>query len=206
MSKKNKKNETNKKPSLGTPKLGTPKTNKTEESKVNVAKLKKAASSEKKPKKSIGNKGGAVKKTSEVSKLGKKKSKGGVSMKNTGKRKAKVIATGPTGRPRALEYQLPKMKEANRAKMDAQLKRLRERKLVSKKVTSLIGVSFTKEHRGKKYTITGTKKGWFVKNGSNKPPVGPFTQLYGVACNLVDGPRDPYLFFKDELAKLRPAS
>ena len=52
------------------------------------------------------------------------------------------------------------------------------------------------------YTVTGTKKGWVIKNGK-KGTMGPFRQLYGVSCNIVDGPRDPYLFFRDELKKLR---
>lgn len=146
-------------------------------------------------------------------KLGKPKAKVSVkklkaASKKLGKKaktekKSKVIAKGPTGRPRTNDYSLPKPKEASPAKMDAQLKRLHERKLVSPKLKTLIGTVIVKHHRDRKSVIVGTKKGWFVKRGP-KPIVGKhFTQLYGVACNLVNGPRDPYLFFKDELKKLK---
>jgi hypothetical protein len=80
--------------------------------------------------------------------------------------------------------------------MDAQLKRLKERGLVPRTATSLIGVRLVRPYMGKKYIIRGTSKGWLRQDTGKH-----FPSLFAVACNIVDGPRNGYLFFKDALAQ-----
>ena len=111
-----------------------------------------------------------------------KKVKAGARTKQTNKKKAKA-------KPR-----VPKPREVNEAKMDAQLKRLKERKLVPKRATSLIGVTLVREYHGKKYVVRGTKTGWLVKNTGKK-----FAGLFGAAANITGAPRNPYVFFNKAL-------
>lgn len=183
---------------MSTEELGTPKKSKKKRKKLKAAKQETAVV-ETKAAEAVEEKPVKKSKKKLKAKAFKQKSK---LVKDTGRRKAKVVATGPTGMPRVRDYKLPTPRQVDKEKMDKQLKRLRERKLVSKKVTSLVGVSFTKSYHDRKYKVIGTKKGWVVSN-KKLGQKGPFAQLYGVACEITAGPRDPYRFFKDELSALR---
>lgn len=88
-------------------------------------------------------------------------------------------------------YLLPAPREVTVAKLDAQLKRLKERKLVPKRATSLLGVTLVREYHGKKFVVRATKKGWL-----NKASGKVYSGLFGVACAIVGAPRNPYVFFK----------
>jgi len=112
-----------------------------------------------------------------------KKVKAGARTKQTNKKKVK-----------AKKPRVPKPREVNEAKMDAQLKRLKERKLVPKRAISLIGVTLVREYHGKKYVVRGTKTGWLVKNTGKK-----FAGLFGAAANITGAPRNPYVFFNKAL-------
>lgn len=94
-------------------------------------------------------------------------------------------------------YPLPKAKIATPEKMDAQLERLKERKLVSRKLRTLVGYTLTKTWRGKVYTLKATESGWFRTDTKEY-----YTSLYGAACSIVNGPRSGYVFFKDSLRKV----
>ena len=122
--------------------------------------------------------------------------------KKTKKKVAAKLMKGPSGRVRTRTYVLPKTKESSEAKMDWQLDRLKERKLVSPKVKTLIGVKLIKRHNGKKVVVKGTKKGWLIKVGPKLVKGQTFTSLFGVACNVVNGPRNGYQFFGEQLKLL----
>lgn len=89
---------------------------------------------------------------------------------------------------------IPKPREVNVAKMDAQLKRLKERKLVPRNATSLIGVTLVREYHGKKYVVRATKTGWLVKNSGKR-----YAGLFGAAASIAGAPRNPYVFFSKSL-------
>lgn len=200
--------ETKPKISLGKPKAANGSGGEESKPKINLGALKKATAEEKAPE--------GKKKVKEKPKKKKKKlltngHANGVKAKN-GKpefvrtrsgRKKKVLSYGPSGNPRTNNYLLPKPKKTTPDKMDWQLERLRERKLVSPKVKTLVGVKLIKRYNDKKWVVKGTKKGWLVKN------TGKFyTSLFGVTCNIVNGPRSGYQFFEEQLKKLgkKPAT
>jgi hypothetical protein len=111
-------------------------------------------------------------------------------IKKSKAKKAKVSAKSKkTAQPR-----IPKPREVNVAKMDAQLKRLKERKLVPRSATSLIGVTLVREYHGKKYVVRGTKTGWLVKNSGKR-----YAGLFGAAASIAGAPRNPYVFFSKSL-------
>lgn len=103
--------------------------------------------------------------------------------------KRKVKAKAKKQKPRC-----PRPREVNEAKMDAQLKRLKERKLVPKRATSLIGVTLVREYHGKKFVVRGTKKGWLAKHNGKL-----YAGLFGAAASIAGAPRNPYVFFAKSL-------
>lgn len=106
--------------------------------------------------------------------------------KKSSKSKKKVVK-----KAKKRAYLLPAPREVTVAKLDAQLKRLKERKLVPKRATSLLGVTLVREYHGKKFVVRATKKGWL-----NKANGKVYSGLFGVACAIVGAPRNPYVFFK----------